>query len=114
MRWPWTSVARLDDLKDSHDWTKANLVWAHERVAFLEEQIVRMERTDRGMPEMPHKPRQIRNEPMPADFEEYFSGFMTRQLAAEARRAVRTRYLRGEEYDTIRATLMDGAEDPAA
>lgn len=100
MRWPWTSRARLDDLRTERDWLR-------QKVDDLTAQLVRLERKREGLPEVPKERPKL--EPMPVELRRYLLGFAStgRQQIAEVFR----RHAAGESWDAIIAGIMPAETD---
>jgi hypothetical protein len=99
LRWPWTSVARLDDLA-------TEIAWLRERVAFLEDRIERRQRFELGMPEAPREQKVVRTT-MPAELAQYIRGFANPQLRRMQMVEAIRRNNAGESWDSIKAEVMD-------
>lgn len=98
MRWPWTSVRRLDDLRSERDWLRT-------QVADLTDQLTRLRRREEGLPEEPLKPR-VRTEPMPADVRQYLDGLYPENMRKAIRDQVLRAASRGDSWETIRGQIM--------
>jgi hypothetical protein len=97
LRWPWTSVARLDDMRADRDQWKA-------LAEKLSDQLVRMERRERGMPEVPKERPKL--EPMPDVLREYIAGFASPAVKKQMRDQCYRRHGGGEPWTDIVLDLM--------
>lgn len=97
LRWPWTSVARLDDRDREIEWLRA-------RVVELEGQIVRSARKRAGLPEStpPSRlDRKARDEPMPDRLARYIAGMTNDSMRREADRQAHLRYQRCGNWEKV-------------
>jgi chromosome segregation ATPase len=129
MRWPWTSLARLESERWHHEQRISELraqmlariedaddeiTWLREKNEHLTEQLVRIQRHQAGLHEVPKQPRPAL-EPMPVELREYVAGFANRSIQKAMRDAAYRRHSQGEPWASIMADAMaddqpEGAE----
>lgn len=109
MRWPWTSVARLDDLRAATgDRVRAQqntIDWLQDQNEKLADKIMRIERHQAGMYETP-RPERPSIKPPPKELLEYIDGFDSGSLRKSMRDNVFRRHGRGESWDSIVEEIM--------
>ncbi len=102
MRWPWTSVARLDD-------AHAEIAWLRQRIEELEDKRERRERVSAGLPEAPRTER-APMEPMPMQLERYIGGFASASIKRQMRSTAYKRHAKGEPWSAIEADITADEE----
>lgn len=126
MRWPWTSVARLDDamramsaLRAEHEASRDALRAAYaDEIAHLRSQVdrltdhlTRIQRREAGMTETPRAPRPAL-EPMPRELHEYIAGIANGSLQKEIRDRCYRRHAKGEPWASIVQEIVQPTEEP--
>jgi hypothetical protein len=128
MRWPWTSLARME----SERWYQENRIselraqmlariedaddeinWLREKNDHLTEQIVRIQRHQAGLHEIPKQPKPAL-EPMPKEVREYISGFGNPSIRKDMRDRAYRQHARGVPWSEIAETMLseeEGADD---
>ena len=107
-RWPWTSVARLDDAREE-------IVYLRARVADLTDQLVRIHRVENGLTETPRPPRPV-PEPIPKEFLELCMRYASPTIQREMRNAGIKASARGKSWAAIIAEVrkeLDGGNPEA-
>ncbi len=97
-RWPWTSMARLDDAKETIERLRAE-------VDKLTDALIRQQRFERGMTEAPRQPRKELL-PMPEKLKEYLDGIGSASIQREIMSRAYKRHGRGEGWDGIMKDLI--------
>lgn len=119
--WPWTSVARLEDVRtlaaerladaqSEIDWLRGRMHVLEERNRELTDQVTRIARRDRGMPEEPRQPRE-KPEEMPSQLSDYFDGIYPENIGTGLRNAALARRKKGETWESIVERYMPAEED---
>lgn len=98
MRWPWVSVARLDDAIEQVRYFRG-------RCEHLEEQVVRMRRHEAGMSELPRQPRPP-VEKMPEELAQHIAKFLGKTTKKGMRDTAFKRHAGGEPWSSIMADMM--------
>lgn len=121
MRWPWVSAARLDAerayqehrfalLQEQTEFrilaANASIDWLQRQNAQLTDQLVRIQRRQAGLHEVPKEPKPAL-EPMPRALREYIAGFANRSIQKAQRDAAYKRHSQGEPWSSIAADLME-------
>ena len=128
LRWPWTSVARLDDLRarleevqreatvrfedatdrlaDAHE----TIEWLRARVQELEDKRERRERVSMGMAEVPRTERPP-IEPMTKELWDYIHGHASPSIQRTMRAEAYKRHAAGEPWDRITEDVLPEEED---
>ena len=96
--WPWTSVARLCDAKET-------IAWQRIQIEGLTDAKERLQRFQSGMSETPRAPRRELL-PMPDELKDYLKGIGTPFIQKDIRDRAYKRHGRGEPWDSI----MNGPE----
>jgi len=128
MRWPWTSVARLDDalglVERAREEMRARLEDAGRQVAFLHEQLTvsqaahaaavealtRVTRASNGLAEVPHEPRKPAEE-IPAELVKLVKGFGNEALRTRIYQVALSRRARGESWQAIIAEAKNNTAE---
>jgi hypothetical protein len=128
MRWPWTSVARLNSelwyqenriavlqkqMDDRLAVAREEIAWLREKNDHLTDQLVRIQRHQAGLHEVPKQPRPAL-EPMPVELREYVAGFANRSIQKAMRDAAYKRHAQGEPWDSIMEDAMREDEQEGA
>jgi hypothetical protein len=111
MRWPWVSVRVVDEAHARLEESKEQVAWLREQNAHLQDQIVRMQRREKGLPEVPREPRAPVGK-MPDRLREYIEGFAgapTRKQMRDA--AFRRRVENGESWESIERDVLSDEEE---
>jgi len=98
MRWPWTSVARLDDLKEEVQWLRV-------RNETLSDAENRLQRFQSGMTEAP-RPARRELLPMPPELVVYLDGVGNPSMKREARNGCYRRHAAGEDWASITSDIL--------
>lgn len=109
MRWPWTSVARLDDLELRLADMREDRDYLRERNKELTESITRLQRFQTGMTEVPRPPRK-EIEPMTDPLKEYIEGIATPSMRRDIRGRLLKRHAKGEPWASIEKEILKPPE----
>ena len=94
VRWPWVSVARLDDAQEQ-------VAWLQGRVEDLEQHLRRVQRFEAGMAESVPKPKERELLPMPQELKEHIADWDNPAQQKHMRDIAYRRHARGETWDVI-------------
>ena len=104
MRWPWTSVARLDDMEKAHLQLVAQVQSENTRLVEqnreLLDSLTRLERFKAGMAEVPREERP-KLEPMPQRLQDYYNAFAHKGSGQLHRSEAYRRNARGTPWQKI-------------
>lgn len=103
MRWPWTSVARLDD-------AQAQVAYLKSEVAKLSEALTRISRREAGLPETPREAKPPMD-PMPDELRHYIEGFAGMSVRKQMRDVAFRRRAQGTPWKVILSDTM--TEEPS-
>lgn len=108
MRWPWTSVARLDDLRQLHEERlrdyREHAEWLEAQNQRLTDHLVRIKRREVGMHELPAE----RAKPAPAirgDVLALCNGWGNPQNQAGARKQALELFRECDDWDVVFETM---------
>lgn len=107
VRWPWTTVARLDDLREQ-------VRYLREQNELLVDQIARIQRAQMGLPEVPRQPRTPQR-PMPPEVQQYIRSIENPSIKREVAATLLRRHAAGTPWEAIQQDLRksEGAIETA-
>lgn len=103
MKWPWIARSAYDVVVDERDRLRAQ----NDR---LTDHLTRVQRREAGMTETPRAPRPAL-EPMPRDLHDHIRGFASKALQRTQLEEAYRRHGRGEPWDSIKADIMEPAQE---
>ena len=107
MRWPWMSVARLEDAREQVQYLRGELDGALLTNAKLVDQMTRISRREAGLPEVPREPRPIEaTEPMPRPLREHILRFSSQAVQRSLREQALKKHSEGLSWDDISKLVM--------
>ena len=98
MKWPWTSIARLDDAMQQ-------VAFLREANTKLTESLTRISRREVGLPEVPREARPPL-EPMPPELAGYISEFANASVRKTMRDTALRQHAAGKSWAAIVADTM--------
>ena len=98
MRWPWTSVARVDD-------ALAQVAYLRAEVSKLTDTLTRLTRREMGMTEEP-RPARPPLLPMPPVLKEHIESYADASLRKTMRDAAYRRHAQGASWDSIISDVL--------
>lgn len=100
MKWPWTSVARVEDAQREVAFLRAENVK-------LTDALLRVGRREAGLPEVPREPRPIAPvEEMPRPLREYILRFANTSVQRSLREQAIKRHNAGASWEEITKLVM--------
>jgi hypothetical protein len=109
-RWPWCSVALLDEVRASRDEMRAMAEDLRRENRELVDSLVRLRRHQEGMPEVPRAARPTLSPP-PLEFLKYCESVSPQSIARSMRDNGLRRHARGEPWFSIMSDIMDSEEE---
>lgn len=109
MRWPWCSIARLDDARAESE-RRLDDAWAEnarlrEQINKLLDTMTRVTRREVGLPEVAREPRP-RMEKMPETLQAHFLAFNNREQGRYEMGAAYKANAQGTPWETIMAKVL--------
>jgi len=114
MRWPWTSLARLDTAAALYDRRIAEMqdeiTWLRTQNQSLTEQLTRVRRHEAGMTETAREPRK-QIVPMPDTIKKYVQEVENPSIRREMVTQAYRMNARGTPWDEIERIIMEDEEE---